>query len=147
MLPSKLSSLPFIHLFDCAYVSFLRIWGSYSETIYDLTDYVWSLGLTQNSPLFEFLDADLVSVFKQRSGQDVTMALDTVLATMNSTYKAQHMSCLNNAFLVGSVDFRKTARCQVQNWLLIFFSALLMASIALKCLSSFFSSLDVKSVN
>ena len=56
---------------------------------------------------------------------------------MNSTYKEQHMACLNAAFLAGLVDFRKTARCQVQNWLLIFFSALLMASIVLKCLSSF----------
>jgi hypothetical protein len=72
MLPSKLS---FIHLFNCANVSFLRIWGSYSGTIYDLTDHVWSL--------FEFLDSDLVAVFKQRSGQDVTMALNTVLSTID----------------------------------------------------------------
>ena len=78
-----------------------------------------------------------MAVFKQRSGQDVTTALDGVLDKMNSTYKEQHMACLNAAFLAGSVDFRKTARCQVQNWLLIFFSALLMASIALRCLSSF----------
>ena len=78
-----------------------------------------------------------MAVFKQRSGQDVTTALNGVLDQMNSTYKEQHMACLNAAFLAGSVDFRKTARCQVQNWLLIFFSALLMASIALKCLSSF----------
>jgi chitin synthase len=80
-----------------------------------------------------------VAIFKQRSGQDVTTPLNAVLDTMNSTYKAQHMACLNNVFVAGSVDFRKTARCQVQNWLLIFFSALLMASIALKCLSFFFS--------
>jgi chitin synthase len=78
-----------------------------------------------------------VSVFKERSGQDVTAALNVVLDAMNSTYREQHMACLNTAFLVGTVDFRKSARCQVQNWLLIFFSALLMASIALKCLSSF----------
>ena len=103
-----------------------------------MTDYVYSLDLVQNSPTFQFLDSDFVAVFKQRSGQDVTTALNTVLDTMNSTYKAQHMACLNNAFLAGAVDFRKSARCQVQNWLLIFFSALLMASIALKCLSFFF---------
>ena len=121
-------------------MSFLsRIWGTYVNTVYDLTDYVNSLSLTQNSPTFEFLDSDLVAVFKQRSGQDITTPLNAVLNSMNSTYRAQHMACLNNAFLAGSVDFRKTPRCQVQNWLLIFFSALLMASIALKCLSSFFS--------
>ena len=102
-----------------------------------MTDYVNSLSLTQNSPTFEFLNADLVSVFKQRSGQDITKPLNAVLATMNSTYRAQHMACLNNAFVAGSIDFRKSPRCQVQNWMLIFFSALLMASIALKCLSFF----------
>ena len=78
-----------------------------------------------------------MAIFKQRSGQDVTTPLNAVLATMNSTYRAQHMACMNNAFVVGSVDFRKAPRCQVQNWLLIFFTALLMASIALKCLSFF----------
>ena len=78
-----------------------------------------------------------MAVFKQRSGQDITTPLNAVLNSMNSTYRAQHMACLNNAFMAGSMDFRKTPRCQVQNWLLIFFSALLMGSIALKCLSFF----------
>ena len=117
---------------------FSRIWGSYSNTIYDLTDYVWTLGLNQNSALFQFLDPDLVAVFQQRSGQDITQPLNVVLDAMNSTYREQHMACLNTAFLMGTVDFRNSARCQVQNWLLIFFAALLMASIALKCLSFFF---------
>ena len=78
-----------------------------------------------------------MAVFRQMSGRDVTGPLNAVLESMNTTYREQHMACLNNAFLVGEVDFRKTARCQVQNWLLIFFSALLMASIALKCLFCF----------
>src|ERR1700734_3120726 len=106
MLPTPIlpSKRRYIHLF--AQLSFLsRIWGSYSGTIYDLTDYVWTLCLNENSPTFEFLDSDLVVVFQQRSGQDVTTALNTVLDTMNLTYREQHMACLNTAFLVGSVDF------------------------------------------
>lgn len=75
-----------------------------------------------------------MSVFQDRSGQDITEPMNAVLEAMNSTYRAQNMDCLNNVFVTASLDFRKTARCQVQNWLLIFFSALLMASIALKCL-------------
>lgn len=74
-----------------------------------------------------------MDVFKQRSGQDITSPMNAVLNAMNSTYRAQHLACLNTVFLSGEVDFRKSARCQVQNWLLIFFSALLVASIALKC--------------
>jgi chitin synthase len=88
--------------------------------------------------VFQFLDPDFVAVFQQRSGQDITQPLNLVLDGMNSTYREQHMACLNTVFLVGTVDFRNSARCQVQNWLLIFFAALLMGSIALKCLLSFF---------
>ena len=110
-----------------------RIWGTYSGTIYDLTDYVWTLHVNNNLAAYQFLDSDLVAIFQQRSGQDVTAPMNAVLETMNSTYKAQNMACLNNLFVMGSPDFRKSARCQVQNWLLIFFSALLVASVALKC--------------
>jgi chitin synthase len=63
-----------------------RIWDSYSGTFYNLTNYVWTLGLTQKSP-FKFLNSDLVAVFQQRSGQDVTTALNAVLDTMNMTYR------------------------------------------------------------
>jgi chitin synthase len=52
---------------------------------------------------------------------------------MNSTARAQNMNCLENVFLAGQADFRKSARCQVQNYLLIIISAILMASILLKC--------------
>jgi chitin synthase len=98
-----------------------------------LTDYVHSLGLTKNSPTFAFLDDDFVSIFKQRSGQDITRPLDNVLNSMNSTYRTQHLTCIENVFLTGSTDFRMSARCQVQNYMLIVISAILMASIAMKC--------------
>ncbi|KAF8804314.1 hypothetical protein BYT27DRAFT_7259300 [Phlegmacium glaucopus] len=104
------------------------MWGVYNDTIYDLTDYVWPLGLTQNSPTFVFLNTDLVDVFKQRSGQDVTPRLNKVLQAMNTTSRAQNLASLNTVFLVGKVDFRKTARCQVQSWFFIIFSKSRMAS-------------------
>ncbi|KAF8814155.1 hypothetical protein BYT27DRAFT_7179882 [Phlegmacium glaucopus] len=84
--------------------------GVYNDTIYDLTDYVWPLGLTQNSPTFVSLNTDLVDVFKQRSGQDVTPRLNKVLQAMNTTSRAQNLAFLNTVFLLGKVDFRKTAR-------------------------------------
>ena len=66
---------------------FHRIWGSYNTIIYDLTDYAWTLNLNNNQGLYDFLDEDLVAVFRQMSGQDVTEALNAVLATMNTTYR------------------------------------------------------------
>jgi chitin synthase len=98
-----------------------------------LTDYVYTLGLNQNSATFTFLDSDFLSVFRQRSGQDITQPLDSVLNSMNSTFRDEHKACLDNMFLAGQTDFRKTPRCQVQNYMLIVISGVLMASIALKC--------------
>ena len=48
------------------------------------------------------------------------------------------MACLNNKFLAGSVDFRKTARCQVQDWLLIFFQHCLWLLLHLNVCGFFF---------
>ena len=110
-----------------------RIWGVYNHKLYDLTDYVYTLGLNQNSATFTFLDADFLSVFRQRSGQDITQPLNSVLNSMNSTFRDEHLACIENVFLAGQTDFRKTPRCQVQNYMLIVISGILMASIALKC--------------
>ena len=87
---------------------------------------------------FSFLDQDLVDVFQQRAGQDITTALDTVLNAMNETYRAQHTACLTNVFLAGEADFRKSARCQVQNYFLIIISGILISSILIKCAYPFY---------
>ncbi|KAF8165979.1 chitin synthase [Crassisporium funariophilum] len=113
-----------------------KIWAIYNTRIYDLTDYVWSLGLTQNSPTFAFLESDLVDVFRQQAGKDITQPLQTVLNAMNPTTRQQHMDCLDTVFLAGTADYRKSARCQVQNYMLILFSAILMASMVLKFLAA-----------
>lgn len=105
----------------------------YNTKLYDLTDYVYTLGLSQNNPSLAYLDSDFVSIFSSQSGKDVTKTLDFVLNSMNSTYRAQHLACMENVFLAGEADFRKSARCQVQNYLLIVISVILMASILMKC--------------
>lgn len=111
----------------------IRIWGVYEDKLYDLTDYVFSMNLFSNTPTYNFLDPDLVAIFKQRSGQDITQPMNQVLATMDPSTRAAHTACLENVFLAGAPDFRKTPRCQVQNYLLIIASGVLMASIAVKC--------------
>jgi len=104
--------------------------------IYDLTDYIWTLNLNSNDPTtVAFLDENISDVFRQRAGQDVTKDLNKVLAAMDSQTRSRNVNCLKNVFYVGQTDFRKTARCQAQNILLIIFSAILMASMGLKCMS------------
>jgi chitin synthase len=74
-----------------------------------------------------------VDVFKQQSGEDITKNLDKVLNGLDAETRAQNLQCLSNAFFVGEKDFRKSARCSVQNYLLIAASAVIVASMVVKC--------------
>lgn len=119
---------------DFAHLCFSSIWGIYQNDVFDLTPYVNTQTTFQNSdPRYEFLDSDIVDVFQQQAGQDITKTLNSVLATKNDTTQAANMACLKNMFFVGNTDFRKTPRCQVQNGLLLAFSVIIMTTIGAKC--------------
>ncbi|KAJ6568375.1 glycosyltransferase family 2 protein [Mycena vulgaris] len=113
-----------------------KIWGQYNNKIYDLTDYINSISTNVNNDAYVFLDANLVSVFKEQSGQDITKPLNKVLEAMDETQRGLNMQCLNNVFYVGDHDFRKSARCSVQNIFLIIASGVLMGSMGLKFLAA-----------
>ncbi|KIY65055.1 glycosyltransferase family 2 protein [Cylindrobasidium torrendii FP15055 ss-10] len=113
-----------------------KIWIIYDESLYDLTDYFNTQDTFTNYPTYHFIDSDIEDVFKRRSGQDVTDQLNKALDGFNSTYRQQNMDCLNNVFYAGKVDFRNSARCQVQNYLLLVFSGIMMASMGIKFLAA-----------
>lgn len=85
------------------------------------------------SNMYQFLDTDITDVFQQQAGQDITNSLNAVLAKKDQATVESNMACLGNAFLVAETDFRKSARCQVQNYLLLAFSSIILATIASKC--------------
>jgi chitin synthase len=59
---------------------FDRIWAFHSGTLWKLTDCVYTLGLQQGtSSKYNFFDPDVVSVFKEQPGQDITKSFNTVL--------------------------------------------------------------------
>lgn len=105
----------------------------WDNSIYDLADYQNTVQLHPGAAQYDFLNSDVSDLFKQRSGQDITKELNKALAGLDPTTRDQNVNCLNNMFYVGETDFRKTARCQVQNIILLVFSAILMASMGLKC--------------
>ncbi|KAH7888944.1 glycosyltransferase family 2 protein [Phlebopus sp. FC_14] len=114
-----------------------RIWAIYENSIYDLTDYVYtSSTIEQNIATYNFLDPNLVSAFTEQPGEDITNSLNGVLAGMDATNRTANMDCLQNAFYWGETDFRYTPRCQVQNYMLLVFSSIIMASMALKFLAA-----------
>lgn len=114
-----------------------RTWAIYENSIYDLTDYLYTLNtINLNVATYSFLDPNLVAVFEQQAGQDITVPLNQVFSTMSAENRTANMDCLSNAFYYGETDFRYTPRCQVQNYLLLVFSSVLMASMALKFLAA-----------
>lgn len=118
---------------------FPRIWGVYNNKLYDLTDYFYTQTVNDDESSYSFIASVIEAVFQDRSGQDITDALNSALGTLNETYREANLACLNNVFYVGQTDYRTTARCQAPNITLIVVSALLMSTMVLKCMSSSFS--------
>ncbi|CDO75020.1 Glycosyltransferase Family 2 protein [Trametes cinnabarina] len=112
-----------------------RMWAIYDNAVYDLSDYIYTLSINSATE-FDFLNEDIVDIFKQQPGQDITKPLNDVLAKLDTTTREQNMNCISNLFYYGKSDFRKTARCQVQNILLLIFSIILMVSIGIKFLAA-----------
>ena len=114
-----------------------RFWAVYDNQVFDLSDYVASQAIDSSS--FSFLDTDIVDLFQQQPGQDITKELNAVLDGLDTETREKNMDCISNIGFYGKPDFRKSARCQVQNIILLVISIILMVSIGVKCKSSFSS--------
>jgi len=117
-----------------------RQWAIYKNKVYDLSDYLYTVQYYSSSsgtdlPNYSFLNDDVTGLFQQSAGQDITKQMDTALSKLSSEDAANQLTCLDNAFYVGETDFRLTAKCTVQNWLLLAFSIILMTTILSKCTS------------
>ncbi|KAK9454908.1 chitin synthase-domain-containing protein [Dipodascopsis uninucleata] len=113
-------------------------WAIVNGDIYDLTDYFYSISLygSDSSSNYNFLDSDITGLFSDYPGQDITDKLNS-LQIPTETLTA-NMNCLKNAFFVGKIDIRESARCQVSNYILIAIACVLAAVI----LTKFFAALQ-----
>ena len=116
----------------------IRQWAIYRNKVYDLSDYLYTVQYYSQSsgtdlPNYGFLNSDLSALFSTQAGQDISKAMDQVLDGMSADDHQHTLECLNNAFYVGETDYRKSARCTVQNYLLLAFSIILITTIASKC--------------
>lgn len=109
------------------------MWAIYDNSVYDLTDYVYTANLDKQ---FNFINDDIVSLFQQQPGQDITQSLNRILGTLEPQVRDQNLNCISNLFFIGKPDFRDSARCQVQNVLLLVITIILMVSVAVKCESA-----------
>ena len=107
-----------------------RQWFILNGKIYDLTNYFYTLGLENKLPMYDFMPPDVTELITTNFGEDITSQWKN---TANFT---KALDCMDNAFYVGIPDFRQTARCQVNNYILLAFTIILCAVILVKFLSA-----------
>lgn len=120
-----------------------HMWFIYEDGVYDLTNYLITLQRQKNLAKYRFLDERIVKLVQNQPGTDITEPVNKIMATArlmgNETsfaIAANSLNCIQQTFYVGKVDFRFTARCQANNWILLAFTCILCAVILTKFLSA-----------
>jgi chitin synthase len=108
-----------------------RQWVILNSKIYDLTDYFYTKKTEGNVPMYSFIPDEVAQLIKQNSGSDITSMWKT-----NDPDYQKTLNCMDNAFYEGKPDFRDTARCQVNNYILLAFTIIICAVILVKFLSA-----------
>jgi chitin synthase len=115
-----------------------RNWAVVNGRIYDLGNYIYTKSLTStvsSSPTL-FLPESVSSLWENQPGQDITSDFNSAMGSLNTTTRRATQQCLDNIFYIGQTDKRETARCQVNNYLLLAFSCLIMATLLAKFLAA-----------
>ena len=108
-------------------------WFYLKDSVYDLTDYFKSLDFYSNDKQYQFLDTTLVDLVKTKAGKDLAEDFNNQL---NQSTRDANMECLNNVFYIGRTDFRKTAKCQVNDYILLAVTIILCSVIVIKFLAA-----------
>jgi chitin synthase len=109
-------------------------WFIMDGNVYDITDYIYTLNKIQRgNPLYSFFPDWFLSLAQGSAGMDITQSFAT---SGNDTSRRATSQCLNNYFYVGKTDYRKTPRCQVQNYMLLAFTIILCCVIGIKFLAA-----------
>ncbi|KAK4058243.1 hypothetical protein OIO90_000399 [Microbotryomycetes sp. JL221] len=115
----------------------------YDGGVYDMSQYIQSggggvrvpdgatppAGIDRN-----FMQSDIVALFRSQAGNDVTTTLDSL--NLDPDILARQKVCLRNLFFAGKVDNRNSAQCQFSQWILIALSVFMAAIIGFKFLAA-----------
>ena len=113
-----------------------RKWATVNGKLYDLTNYLYTINLHSGDDAYSFLDSDVTDLFDAQAGGDISHDYANVLNGMPSEQRTQTQQCLDNVFYVGKSDFRLTAKCETQNYILLSFSVLIFLTIFSKFVSA-----------
>lgn len=103
-----------------------RFWVVLTGEVFDLTDYFYTVKLMNNLQAYNFLPDKVTQLFLNNPGEDITDKWESTVDFQNSYW------CLKHQFYLGKTDFRKTARCQVNNYILLAFTCVLAGVILIK---------------
>ena len=109
-----------------------------NNRVYDFTAYIQG-GRTLRAPPgqsvptgidTDFMDNSVVSLFQQRSGQDVTKYWEAL--NIDDALRSRMQLCLDNLFYVGTKDTRNSAQCLFARYILLAISILMVSVIGFK---------------
>ncbi|KAF1940026.1 hypothetical protein EJ02DRAFT_424326 [Clathrospora elynae] len=110
-----------------------HMWFTMGDRVYDLTDYFSTINYMKSQPQYNFLDDDLIDIVKSNAGQDITEDFSNKL---NNSAQLNNLDCLDNLFFIGKTDFRKSAKCQVNDYILLAVTIILCVVIVVKFLAA-----------
>jgi chitin synthase len=117
----------------------------YDGMVYDLSTYVQQNGGGIRVPAGyqapadinrKFMSDQVVSLFQQNAGKDVTKLMDELSGTIGSDTVSRQKTCLRNLFLLGKVDSRNSAQCKFSSYILLVLSIIMVAIIGFKFLAA-----------
>jgi chitin synthase len=108
-----------------------RNWVILNGKIYDLTDYFHTLQVQNNYPAYKFFPDEVSSLIQSNPGNDISSLWKT-----NDANYSKSLNCMENRFYAGTLDFRKSAKCQVNNYILLAFTIILCTVILTKFLAA-----------
>jgi chitin synthase len=80
------------------------------------------------------MDADVVTLFQGRAGQDVTKYWEAL--ELSPFMRNSMLTCMNNLFYVGDLDTRSSAQCLFAKYILLAISIMLVTVIGFKFLAA-----------
>ncbi|KAF2010309.1 glycosyltransferase family 2 protein [Aaosphaeria arxii CBS 175.79] len=110
-----------------------HMWFTMGNRVYDLTDYFNTLDVMDNYPTYQFLDSELQKMVSNYAGTDLKEEFENKL---NATAQADNLDCLDRMFYIGKTDFRKSAKCQVNDYILLAVAIILCTVIGVKFLAA-----------
>lgn len=118
-----------------------RMWARYGSDVYDLTDYFNTIDLNENVDTYEFLNSKVSDLWANYPGTNIKKDLDAIIEDSlgNKTENANVMNswyCIQRMFFKGKTDFRDSARCQVNNYMLLAFTVIICTVIVIKFLAA-----------